>query len=1215
LHFVPFHFAQTFAGRITSTPFKENAVKVQTSILICFSILFASLHTVQAQGLSVGPAKAIGVDIADTPLNRPSPDQKNYFFKTPQTTDNFFPSLLGLYSPGGQMIRTKYFNIYFGSEETTARQIADFCDDILENLMKHYPTFIERIAPIHVVVNDQADFYGNAFAVYSANYIHFWTNPLDWELRGTSDWVRNTFVHELTHIVSMKAAHKGWPFQIAILNTSRSNENPDFNFTLGLYHIAVSAAFSEGVAQFEAEKYGDERWDSHRDMILRMATLENDLLSLTRMGSLGGKHQFHGEQVYNQGYAMLRYIDERFGAETVRQIFENKPTVNFNSSLKKATGISAKQLYRDWQKSLEEHYGATADSISNATEREGQLVLDIGSLDYHPAYSPNGEQIAFITNEDSDYFITQLKVMDLTTKKVRKIADGVDMRVSWTASGDSLIYTKAVGGRWDTFAYDFKTKKESRLTVGLRGKDPDISPDGKQIVYVNMNSGNANIGIVNVDGTNRRMLTNNNDATQYYGPKWSPDGKEILFSIFRTAEDRDIAIISADTSPKPKKEGRRELGKKKKIKDTSLDSLQLAIQDSIQAVEDSIKAFPDSLAFANNSQFRVIINSRADERDPVWLHDGSGFIFSSDRTGIFNLYTHDIASGTQKQITNVVGGAFVPTLSPDGNDVIYAGYHAANYNLYRISLSDAIAINAPEYLDRDYNSIYTGKKLAELQDIGRYSTRMISNGITPIVLLGPTFIGNRFGLDQISAGAQASWGNLLGNDNFYANALIGKNFKRQQDFNSDFAFFYENGLPPVSTEQRTYAPRIWFGGSRSTINSIVNLGTVFAQQDTQSGTLVTNINGQQVLIPNATQVLKLTVTEEDDFKDVFNDATVGLEMSVGRGQNLALAYGYRSYSENLKVKQVVYDSTRIYQTNSSGQLEDITDQVPGIGGSNVFLDDFLYKDLNFFRSHEWILGWSYITLKPRTDTYINPSGGRALSLRYRRINATVTDSLAFSTDLNQDNIPDATESDLSPSLFREDQVQTSFNEYIASYNEFIPLIGRSTFSFQGFVAYKDGEVKEVQQNGGTYEGVFYYPLRYYLGGIGTLRGYPYFSASGSKLAFFRANVTIPLFKNVGSELPPFFFDKIYASIFFEAGGVSNADRLNAIDFSWQNAKDTFLADWGVELRFQMFSHYRIPAFGYFIMAMPTKRDIQVRNAPPGTLERIDGRRIYFGLSL
>jgi hypothetical protein len=90
-------------------------VKVQILILICISFLCFNQQSVQAQGLSLGPAKGIGVDIANTQLNLPSPDQKNYFYKTPQTTENFFPSLLGLYSPGGQMIRTKYFSIYFGS--------------------------------------------------------------------------------------------------------------------------------------------------------------------------------------------------------------------------------------------------------------------------------------------------------------------------------------------------------------------------------------------------------------------------------------------------------------------------------------------------------------------------------------------------------------------------------------------------------------------------------------------------------------------------------------------------------------------------------------------------------------------------------------------------------------------------------------------------------------------------------------------------------------------------------------------------------------------------------------------------------------------------------------------------------------------------------------------------------------------------------------------
>ena len=86
--------------------------------------------------------------------------------------------------------------------------------------------------------------------------------------------------------------------------------------------------------------------------------------------------------------------------------------------------------------------------IEEAGEREGELVVDRGNLDYHPVYSPQGDKLGFISNDDSDYFITELKVMDLATKKVQKIADRVDNRFVWTASGDSLMYIKAVGARW-----------------------------------------------------------------------------------------------------------------------------------------------------------------------------------------------------------------------------------------------------------------------------------------------------------------------------------------------------------------------------------------------------------------------------------------------------------------------------------------------------------------------------------------------------------------------------------------------------------------------------------------------------------------------------------------------------------------------------------------------------------------------------------------------
>src|SRR6516162_4667428 len=63
--------------------------------------------------------------------------------------------------------------------------------------------------------------------------------------------------------------------------------------------------------------------------------------------------------------------------------------------------------------------------------------------------------------------------------------------------------------------------------------DPQISPDGKRVIYVRQfndimtDQRHANLWIVNADGTENRPLTtgNYNDAS----PRWSPDGTQILY--------------------------------------------------------------------------------------------------------------------------------------------------------------------------------------------------------------------------------------------------------------------------------------------------------------------------------------------------------------------------------------------------------------------------------------------------------------------------------------------------------------------------------------------------------------------------------------------------------------------------------------------------------------------------------------------------------------
>jgi len=63
--------------------------------------------------------------------------------------------------------------------------------------------------------------------------------------------------------------------------------------------------------------------------------------------------------------------------------------------------------------------------------------------------------------------------------------------------------------------------------------NPQISPDGKRIVYVRQFSDimadqrHSNLWIINADGSDHRPITtgNFNDSS----PRWSPDGRQLLY--------------------------------------------------------------------------------------------------------------------------------------------------------------------------------------------------------------------------------------------------------------------------------------------------------------------------------------------------------------------------------------------------------------------------------------------------------------------------------------------------------------------------------------------------------------------------------------------------------------------------------------------------------------------------------------------------------------
>jgi hypothetical protein len=79
-----------------------------------------------------------------------------------------------------------------------------------------------------------------------------------------------------------------------------------------------------------------------------------------------------------------------------------------------------------------------------------------------------------------------------------------------------------------------------------------------------------------------------------------------------------------------------------------------------------------------------ITRDRAQDTDPTWSPDGKWIIFTSDRTGIYNLYAHHRETGETRQLTNLITGAFQPCVTPDGGSIIYRGYSADGFDVYRV---------------------------------------------------------------------------------------------------------------------------------------------------------------------------------------------------------------------------------------------------------------------------------------------------------------------------------------------------------------------------------------------------------------------------------------------------------------------------------------------------------------------------------------------------
>ncbi len=348
------------------------------------------------------------------------------------------------------------------------------------------------------------------------------------------------------------------------------------------------------------------------------------------------------------------------------------------------------------------------------------------SEDTQPVWSPNGTEIAFVSDRAITSTVYLLNIATLETQPLSSTLFAISSP-TWSPDGKQIACIQEQNGNTDLLIVKRETGEITTLRQTLEGEEGVAwSPNGKQLAFAALDSTadipNKDIFVINTDGSGTIVNLTNHPADDTH-PAWSPDGSRIAYQSERNG-NTDVYVMQANGASQTRltdnpsfdgmpawtsdgkylaftswRDGQADIYT---MTDSGKEQYSLTSHTGMDTSPNWLPAAPTSISdqvlFAVGSDSNrdiALINTTGtglsilttnlvgDHSTPAWSPDGTRIAFASKRPKQeFAIVVMDADGSNPVYLTDGTAKAMHPVWSPDGSKIGFEMKQEGNWDLY-----------------------------------------------------------------------------------------------------------------------------------------------------------------------------------------------------------------------------------------------------------------------------------------------------------------------------------------------------------------------------------------------------------------------------------------------------------------------------------------------------------------------------------------------------